>query len=83
MDPLPEINEPAYYEFRVRGRLSSKSVPWFEGMRFTVDEAVNPPQTILEGYIEDQAALYGLISRIRDLGLMLLSVKQVEEKEDS
>lgn len=78
MDALPEFSKPAYYEFRVLGRLSSQSTPWFDGMEIAVDETVHPVQTIVEGYIVDQAALYGLISRIRDLGLTLLSVKRVE-----
>jgi hypothetical protein len=51
-------------------------------MDLTVDETATPPETILQGYIVDQAALYGLISRIRDLGLTLLSVKCIERKEE-
>jgi hypothetical protein len=43
-----------------------------------VDESTTPPQTIIKGVIRDQAALYGLISRIRDLGLKLLSVNLLE-----
>jgi hypothetical protein len=80
MESLADHSEPAEYEFRVRGRLTS-SAPWFEGMDITVDEGALPPQTILRGPIVDQAALYGLINRIRDLGLMLLSVKQIEPEE--
>jgi hypothetical protein len=83
METLPEFRKPAYYEFRVSGRLSLQSAPWFEGMEILVDETVTPVQTNIQGYIEDQAALYGLISRIRDLGLTLLAVKRVENKEDT
>jgi hypothetical protein len=82
MDHLPEFDTPAYYEFRVNGRLSQGSTTWFEGMDITVDETVTPVQTIIQGYMIDQAALYGLISRIRDLGLTLLSVIRIEIKED-
>jgi hypothetical protein len=81
MESLADHSEPAEYEFRVRGRLTSNA-PWFEGMDITVDEGALPPQTILRGPIVDQAALYGLINRIRDLGLTLLSVKRVEQKEE-
>lgn len=81
MDPLPEFNQPTYYEFRVRDRISSQSAAWFEGMEIVVDETIEPIQTIIKGYMEDQAALHGLISRIRDLGLTLISVNQVEQKE--
>ncbi len=83
MVSLPEFSRPAYYEFRVHGRLSRQSAPWFEGMEIAVDEAVTPVQSIIRGYMIDQAALYGLISRIRDLGLTLISVKRIEQKEDS
>lgn len=82
MDLIPEINGPAYYEFRVRGRLSPQSESWFQGMEIAVDESVKPVQSIIRGYIEDQAALYGLISRIRDLGLTLLSVQRIIEEEE-
>ena len=80
MDELPEFNKPAYYEFRVRDRISSQSAAWFEGMEVAIDEAAEPIQTIIKGYMEDQAALHGLISRIRDLGLTLVSVNQIEQK---
>jgi hypothetical protein len=82
MESLPEFNKPAYYEFRVRGRLTSRSASWFEDMKVAIDETVTPVQTVLRGYILDQAALYGMIGRIRDLGLTLLSVNQLDQKED-
>jgi hypothetical protein len=82
MDHLPEFNKPAYYEFRVRDRISSQSAAWFEGMELAVDETAEPAQALIKGYMEDQAALYGLISRIRDLGLTLVSVNQIEQKEE-
>jgi hypothetical protein len=47
-----------------------------------LDTTTNPVQTIIKGYIVDQAALYGLISRIRDLGLILVSVNRIERSED-
>lgn len=83
MDHLPEFDKAAYYEFRVNGRLSQHAAPWFEGMDISVDKAHAPVQTIIRGHIPDQAALHGLISRIRDLGLTLISVNQVEKKEES
>lgn len=82
MESLPEFSQPAYYEFRVNGRLGPQSAPWFEGMDLSVDETVTPFQTIIRGYILDQAALYGLISRIRDLGLTLLSVNRIDRKAE-
>ena len=80
MDPLPAFGKPAYYEFRVNGRLSRHAAPWFDGMNLSVDETHTPVQTIIRGHMPDQAALHGLISRIRDLGLTLVSVNQIEQK---
>lgn len=73
----------ASYELRIRGRLGEPTLAWFEGMGVKVDETTSPVQTVIHGPIRDLAALYGLINRIRDLGLTLLSVNPVETKEDS
>lgn len=70
------------YEIRVNGRLSEQSAIWFDGMDLTVDEKIQPPQTIIYGDVLDQAALYGLISRIRDLGLTLISVRCIDGEEE-
>lgn len=79
MNEFPENILPnTPYEFRVSGRLSTETADWFEDMTLTVDETTTPPQTIIQGVIRDQAALYGLISRIRDLGLQLVSVNLIE-----
>lgn len=71
------------YELRVNGRLDQRSSPWFQDMTLEVDDSVSPPQTIIRGPIRDQSALYGLIGRIRDLNLNLVSVKRLESVEDS
>jgi len=68
------------YRICVRGRLSQTGAAWFEGFTLTVDETTRPPQTRLEGPVMDQAALHGLISRIRDLGLTLISVQCIDER---
>ena len=68
------------YRICVRGRLSQTGAAWFEGFTLTVDETTAPPQTRLEGPVMDQAALHGLISRIRDLGLTLISVQCIDER---
>ena len=51
-------------------------------MVVSVDEEAAPPQTVICGLVRDQAALYGLISRARDLGLTLLSVRRVDAQEE-
>jgi hypothetical protein len=68
---------PAVYEIRINGRLDPENTGWFEGMTIIVNEEVVPPQTIICGWVRDQANLYGLISRARDLGLTLISVKRL------
>ena len=79
IDPFPAET---VYELRISGRLGHSTQTWFEDMDVTVDESSSPVQTIIQGPMRDQAALYGLISRIRDLGLTLLSVNRVEKEED-
>ena len=81
MDHPPDFSEPVYYEFRVSGRLSQPGASWFEGMSLTIDEDTIPPQTIIRGYVLDRAALHGLINRIRDMGLTLLSVRRLDKTE--
>jgi hypothetical protein len=79
---IPPFDTPKIYELRVDGRLGRESASWFEDMTLSVDESTSPVQTVIRGDIRDEAALYGLISRIRDLGLTLLSVNRVENEED-
>jgi len=58
-------------EIRIRGRIDAHWAEWFEGLTIILAAA---DETILRGPIQDQAALYGLLSRLRDLGLALISV---------
>jgi len=69
---------PDHYEIRLRGRLDRRWEPWFDGMTLT---AGADGTTVLSGSVVDQAALHGLLARLRDLGLPLLSVRQVEPEE--
>jgi hypothetical protein len=68
------------YRISVQGRLSQTGAAWFEGFTLTVNETTSPLQTCLEGLVEDQAALHGLLSRIRDLGLTLITVQRMGEE---
>ena len=67
------MDRPTWYELRVRGHLDPHWSAWFDGMRI-----IHHPDgtTTLHGPVVDQAALYGLISKARDLGLTLLGVTQ-------
>lgn len=74
-------DRPEKYELRVDGRLGREASAWFSDMTIQVDETASPVQTIIRGEVSDEAALYGLISRIRDLGLTLLSVNRIERMD--
>jgi hypothetical protein len=63
-----------FYEIRIKGRLSSSWSSWFEGM--DIHHEAND-ETILCGPVVDQAALHGILMRIRDLGLPLISVNRL------
>jgi hypothetical protein len=63
------------YEIRVRGVLGSGWSAWFEDLRVTSDAY---GQTVIAGPVADQAALHGLLTKIRDLGLELLSVRRID-----
>ena len=71
--------EESLYRICVCGRLGPTGAAWFEGFTLAVDETKRPLQTCLEGTM-DQAALHGLLSRIRDLGLTLVSVQCMDER---
>jgi hypothetical protein len=62
---------PVRYQIQVRGTLDPRWSAWFDQLAITHDGEGN---TLLAGLISDQAALYGLINRLRDLGLTLLAV---------
>ncbi len=64
-------DEPVWYEIRFQGHLDPKWAPWFDG--FTLDPQADGV-TVLRGSVADQAALHGLLARLRDLGLPLLGV---------
>ena len=75
----PSAFFPSIYEICVSGRISRQGTVWFEEMTVTVTAETAPPQTIIRGDISDQASLYGLINRIRDLGLTLISIQRFEQ----
>lgn len=67
---------PTYYQIRVKGYLPDHWSDWFDGLTLTLD--AERGETILSGPVVDQAALHGLLNKVRDPGLVLLSVNQVE-----
>jgi hypothetical protein len=77
--PTPHKTQPVY-RICVQGRLSQTGAAWFEGFTLTTVETTSPPQTCLQGQVMDQAALHGLLNRIRDLGLTLVAVQRMDER---
>ena len=73
--PQTDPDQPAVYQIRIKGHLGPQWAEWFEGMAVTREENGN---TLLTGPVIDQAALHGLLKKVRDLGLPLLSVIRVE-----
>ena len=70
-------HEPRLYEIRLKGHLDARWTDWFEDLSLT---HASDGTTMLSGPVVDQAALYGLLRKVRDLGLPLVSVIQVEPK---
>ena len=68
-------DNPGRYEIRLKGHLDSRWTAWFDGLTLTHD---SDGTTIIHGLVPDQAALHGLLQKVRDLGLPLVSVTQVE-----
>ena len=69
--PRPSAGEPLWCEIRVRGQLDGSWSAWFDGLAVT---NVDGGEAVLAGELPDQAALHGVLAKVRDLGLPLLAV---------
>jgi hypothetical protein len=67
--------QPMIYQIRIKGQLGRHWTDWFEGLTITLEDN---GETLLTGSVVDQAALHGLIKKVRDLGMPLLSVVGVK-----
>jgi hypothetical protein len=70
-----EPNGPTVYQIRLKGHLDDQWADWFGGLTITLEENGD---TLLTGPVVDQAALFGLLKKVRDLGLPLVSIDCVE-----
>jgi hypothetical protein len=74
-NPKTNLDQPVVYQIRIKGHLDPKWRVWFEDLTITQEE---DGVTLLSGSVIDQAALHGLLKKVRDLGMPLLSVNRVE-----
>ncbi len=70
-NPNADSNQPLVYQIRIKGHLSEQWVNWFDAMTISLEDNGN---TLLTGPVLDQAALHGVLKKIRDAGMTLLSV---------
>ena len=75
LNPKTDPSQAMVYQIRIKGHLGREWTDWFEGLTITLED---DGDTLLAGPVVDQAALYGLLKKVRDLGMPLLSVNRVE-----
>ena len=73
-DPKTYATQPTVYQIRVKGHLGSQWTDWFGGLTVTLEDN---GETLLTGPVVDQAALHGVLKKVRDLGITLVSVVSV------
>lgn len=74
LKPTTEPSQPMAYQIRIKGHLSRQWTDWFEGLAITLEDNGD---TLLSGLV-DQAALHGLLKKVRDLGTPLISVIRIK-----
>jgi hypothetical protein len=74
LNPRTDPDEPLAYQIRIKGHLDRQWTDWFGGLTITLEDNGD---TLLTGPVVDQAALHGLLRKVRDLGMTLVSVAEV------
>ena len=77
--PERDAGQPMVYQIRIKGHLGHQWTDWFEGLTITLEENGD---TLLTGAVVDQAALHGLLKKVRDVGMPLLSVICIEPGQE-
>jgi hypothetical protein len=75
LDPKSDPGQPIIYQIRLKGHLGRQWTDWFGGLTITLED---DGDTLLTGLVVDQAALHGLLKKVRDLGLPLVSVNRID-----
>ena len=78
LESKTDSGQPMIYQIRLRGHLGSQWTDWFAGLTLRLEE---DGDTLLTGPVVDQSALHGLLKKVRDLGLPLISVNRVPALE--
>jgi len=77
-NPKTDPVKATVYQIRIKGHLDSQWTDWFEGLTITLEDNGD---TLLTGSVVDQAALHGLLKKVRDLGMPLISVSPLEHNQ--
>lgn len=77
-NPKTDHDQPMIYEFKMKGHLGSQWADWFGDLTISLTDN---GETLLTGLIVDQAALHGLLKKVRDLGMPLISVNRVKSDQ--
>jgi hypothetical protein len=78
-NPKIDPDQPMIYQIRIKGHLGHLWTDWFDGLTITLEDNGD---TLLTGLVVDQAALHGLLKKVRDLGMPLISIIQVRSTEN-
>ena len=79
LNPATGQGQPTVYQIRIKGHLGHQWTDWFGDLSITLEDNGD---TLVTGTLVDQAALHGVLRRVRDLGLPLLSVERIEPKQE-
>ena len=79
-NPAHDADQPRVYQIRIKGYLGHQWTEWLEGLTITLEENGD---TLLTGMVIDQAALHGLLKKVRDLGIPLISVNRVNPGQEN
>jgi hypothetical protein len=74
----PEHDEGGEYEIRIHGHLDDRWASWFDGLTLTQEQNGD---TLISGQVTDQAALFGLLRKVRDSGMLLVSVNRITARQ--